>query len=140
MAKPYEASANINRLTSWMARRGWGRTEVLTTTGRMSGKPRQVPVSPIELGDSEYLVAPYGEVAWVHNVRSDPNVTLRHGSSERRVRLEEVSGDVAAETVAAYYARETFPRPYMDVPDNPTTADFAATAGRFPVFRVEARP
>ncbi|HEU4917209.1 MAG TPA: nitroreductase family deazaflavin-dependent oxidoreductase [Acidimicrobiia bacterium] len=139
MAKPYEASANINRLTSWMARRGWGRTEVLTTTGRMSGKSRQVPVSPIELGGSEYLVAPYGEVAWVRNVRSDPNVTLRHGSSERRVRLEEVAGHVATEAVAAYYARETFPRPYMDVPDNPTTADFAATAGRFPVFRVEAR-
>lgn len=137
MAKPYEANSNINRLTSWMARRGWGRTEVLTTTGQMSGKPRQVPVSPIELGGSEYLVAPYGEVAWVRNVRSNPNVTLRHGSRDRRVRLEEITGEEAAETVAAYYARETFPRPYMDVPENPTMADFAAKAGRFPVFRVE---
>lgn len=110
---------------------------MLTTTGQMSGKPRQVPVSPIELGGSEYLVAPYGEVAWVRNVRSNPNVTLRHGSSDRRVRLEEITGEEAAEMVAAYYARETFPRPYMDVPENPTMADFAAKAGRFPVFRVE---
>jgi deazaflavin-dependent oxidoreductase (nitroreductase family) len=139
MAKEYQASPNVNRLTSWAARRGWGRTQVLSTTGRNSGQERQVPVSPIELDGTEYLVAPYGEVAWVSNVRADPNVTLRHGSGTRRAQLVEVSGDVAAEAVAAYYARETFPRPYMDVPDNPTVADFAERSGMFPVFRVEPR-
>jgi deazaflavin-dependent oxidoreductase (nitroreductase family) len=139
MAKEYEASQNVNRLTSWMARRGWGRTEVLITTGRSSGQLREVPVSPIEMGGSEYLVAPYGAVSWVHNVRADPNVTLRHGSKRRSVRLQEVTGDVAAETVAAYYSRESFPRPYMDVPVNPTPSDFAAKATLFPVFRVEPR-
>jgi hypothetical protein len=55
------------------------------------------------------------------------------------VRLAEVSGDSASGAVAAYYARETFPRPYMDVPENPTLADFVAKAGEFPVFRVETR-
>jgi hypothetical protein len=55
------------------------------------------------------------------------------------VRLAEVSGDAAAEAVAAYYARETFPRPYMDVPENPSIADFAAKTGEFPVFRVDSR-
>jgi deazaflavin-dependent oxidoreductase (nitroreductase family) len=139
MVKPYEASPNVNRLTSFMARRGWGRTEVLTTTGRKSGEARQVPVSPMEMNGAEYLVAPYGEVAWVRNVRADPKATLRHGSVERHVRLEEVSGDVAAAVVAAYYARESFSRPYMDVPESPTTADFAAKAGSFPVFRVDTR-
>jgi deazaflavin-dependent oxidoreductase (nitroreductase family) len=139
MVKQYEASANVNRLTSFMARRGWGRTEILTTTGWKSGGSRQVPVSPIEVGGTEYLVAPYGEVAWVRNVGADPVVTLRHGSKERQVRLEEVSGEQAAEMVAAYYERETFPRPYMDVPENPTKADFTAKAGLFPVFRVTPR-
>lgn len=139
MVKQYEASPNVNRFTSWMARRGWGRTEVLTTKGWKSGEKRQVPVSPIEIEGSEYLVAPYGEVSWVRNVRSDPNVTLRHGSGERPVRLVEVTGEVAAEAVAAYYARETFPRSYMDVPEDPTVVDFAAKAGDFPVFRVESR-
>jgi deazaflavin-dependent oxidoreductase (nitroreductase family) len=139
MAKPYEASPNVNRLTSFMARRGWGRTEILTTSGWKSGQPRQVPVSPMKIGGTEFIVAPYGEVSWVRNVRADPNVTLRHGSIERQVRLEEVSGEMAAEAVAAYYSRETFPRQYMDVPENPTTADFAARDGQFPVFRVESR-
>lgn len=139
MTKQYEASSTVNRLTSWMARRGWGRTEVLTTTGSRSGQARQVPVSPIEVDGTEYLVAPYGEVAWVRNARVEPNVALRHGSTERQVRLAEISGYTAAEAVAAYYARETFPRPYMDVPENPTPADFAAKAGQFPVFRVDSR-
>jgi deazaflavin-dependent oxidoreductase (nitroreductase family) len=139
MAKPYEASRTVNGLTSWMAKRGWGRTEVLTTKGRTSGLARQVPVSPIEVEGTEYLVAPYGEVAWVRNARAEPNGTLRRGSTDRQVRLTEVSGDAAAEAVAAYYARETFPRPYMDVPENPAIADFAAKAGEFPVFRVESR-
>jgi deazaflavin-dependent oxidoreductase (nitroreductase family) len=139
MAKPYEASRTVNGLTSWMAKRGWGRTELLTTKGRKSGQERQVPVSPIEVEGTEYLVAPYGEVAWVRNARAEPNVALRRGSTERQVRLAEVSGDAAAEAVAAYYARETFPRPYMDVPENPSIADFAAKTGEFPVFRVDSR-
>jgi deazaflavin-dependent oxidoreductase (nitroreductase family) len=139
MAKPYEASRTVNGLTSWMAKRGWGRTEVLTTKGCKSGQERQVPVSPIEVEGIEYLVAPYGEVAWVRNARAESNVVLRRGSTDRQVRLAEVSGDAAAEAVAAYYARETFPRPYMDVPENPTIADFTAKAGEFPVFRVESR-
>jgi deazaflavin-dependent oxidoreductase (nitroreductase family) len=139
MAKAYEASRTVNGLTSWMARRGWGRTEVLTTKGWHSGQERHVPVSPIELDGTEYLVAPYGEVAWVRNTRAEPDATLLHGSASRRVRLVEVSGDAAADVVAAYYEREKFPRPYMDVPENPTAADFAANAGQFPVFRVEPR-
>jgi deazaflavin-dependent oxidoreductase (nitroreductase family) len=139
MVKAYEASRTVNGLTSWMAKRGWGRTEVLTTTGSKSGQDRQVPVSPIEIDGTEYLVAPYGEVAWVRNVRTEQNATLLHGSTSRRVRLVEVSGDVAADAVAAYHAREKFPRPYMDVPENPTPADFAAKASQFPVFRVESR-
>jgi deazaflavin-dependent oxidoreductase (nitroreductase family) len=139
MAKVYKASPMVNRLTSWSARRGWGRTEVLATRGRKSGEERQLPVSPIRLDGQEYLVAPYGEVAWVRNVRAEPNASLRRGAGVRSVRLAEVSGDLAARVVAAYYARETFPRPYMDVPENPTVADFAAREGSFPVFRVESR-
>lgn len=139
MVKPYEANATVNRLMSWMARRGWGHGEVLATTGRTSGQTRQVPVSPITVDGAEYLVAPYGEVAWVRNARDDPNATLRSGSKTRPVRLIEATGDEAAAAVLAYYAREKFPRPYMDVPENPTKADFAGREADFPVFKVETR-
>jgi deazaflavin-dependent oxidoreductase (nitroreductase family) len=139
MPKSYQPNPNVNWLTSFMARRGWGRTEVLTCTGRKTGQRRQVPVSPIEIDGSQYVVAPYGTVSWVCNVRADPKVTLRHGSEEREVLLEEVSGEQAAEAVAAYYARESFPRQYMDLPENPSVADFAARSGQFPVFRIQAK-
>jgi deazaflavin-dependent oxidoreductase (nitroreductase family) len=136
MAKEYEVSRGVNRFTSWMARRGLGRTHLMTTTGRKSGEPRQVPVSPISHDGVEYLVSPYGAVSWVHNVRANPTVELRLGSTRRTVRLEEVGGAVAAPIVAAYHARERFARPYMDVPEQPAVEDFAAASDSFPVFKV----
>ena len=70
----------------------------------------------------------------MHNVRANPMVTLRHGPKQRQVRLEEVNDRAAV--VAGYYARESFSRPYMDVPENPILHDFAARSAEFPVFRV----
>jgi deazaflavin-dependent oxidoreductase (nitroreductase family) len=138
MAKEYQVTRNVNRLMSWAARRGMGKTQLMTTTGRKSGHKREVPISPLVLDGTEYVVSPYGEVSWVHNVRANPKVTLRHGSNERQVRLEEITGSTAASAAAAYYERESFARPYMDVPENPTTTDFAAKSALFPVFKVNA--
>lgn len=138
MAKEYKVTRNVNRLMAWAARRGMGKTQLMTTTGWKSGQMREVPVSPLVLDGTEYLVSPYGEVSWVHNVRANPHVTLRHGSNERAVRLDEVTGSTAASAAAAYYERESFARPYMDVPENPTTADFEAKSALFPVFKVNA--
>jgi deazaflavin-dependent oxidoreductase (nitroreductase family) len=140
MAKQYEVTRGVNRLTSWMARLGIGRTELMTTTGRKSGQPRQVPVTPIVHDGSEYLVSPYGAVSWVHNVRASPTVELRLGATRRTVRLEEVGGAAAAPVVAEYHARERFARPYMDVPEQPTVEDFIAAADSFPVFKVVDEP
>jgi deazaflavin-dependent oxidoreductase (nitroreductase family) len=139
MVKQYELTAGtrrIGRIMSWMARRGIGKVQLLTTTGRKSGEPRSVPVSPIEVGGVEYVVSPYGEVGWVHNVRANPSAELRHGSQHRRVRLEEAQGDPAASAVAAYHQREGYARQYMDVPEAPTLDDFRQRASLFPVFSV----
>lgn len=42
--------------------------------------------------------------------------------------------------VAAHHAPESFSRPYMDVPDDPTIEDFESKRGMFPVFRVISDP
>jgi surface antigen len=97
-------------------------------------------VSPIVIEGVEYLVSPYGEVAWVHNVRADSTVTLSYGPKTRQARLEEVADRSGAAVVAAYHARESFSRPYMDVPEAPTIEDFESRAGMFPVFRVASDP
>ncbi|MGD2043495.1 MAG: nitroreductase family deazaflavin-dependent oxidoreductase [Acidimicrobiia bacterium] len=138
MAKEYRVPKTINRVAMWFNRLGLGRSETMTTIGRKSGERREVPISPIELDGIEYVVAPYGEVSWVHNVRSNPEVTLRSGSRVRQVRLVEVT-DEAAGVVKAYWDRENYPRQYMEVPGDATAEDFASVAGRFPVFRIETK-
>jgi deazaflavin-dependent oxidoreductase (nitroreductase family) len=63
---------------------GWG---VITTRGRKTGKPRRKCIRVIRRGDKAYIVQlrppelararPSAIAAWVWNIRSDPNVTLR---------------------------------------------------------------
>lgn len=136
MVKEYEAPKAVNRLMILVSSLGVGPSVVLTTTGRKSGRFRSVPVSPIIIDGAEYLVAPYGAVGWVENARANPRATLRKGRKTRGVQLVEVTSDVAP-VVAAYYERERFARPYMDVPDSPTLADFETASGLFPVFRIQ---
>jgi hypothetical protein len=93
-------------------------------------------VSPIEVAGQEYLVSPYGEVGWVHNVRAQPDAVLRLGSRKRTVSLEEVAPEEAAPVIAEYYAREGYARRFMEAPDNPSVDDFRQAANRFPVFKV----
>lgn len=139
MAKDYQVTTG-KRLVSWImglaARMGIGNFVVLTTRGQRSGEPRQVTLSPISDHDGEYLVSPYGDSAWVHNVRADPTAVIRRGRQELEVRLTEVTGD-KPELVKAYYERESFARQFMDVPAEGTVDDFAAVPKRFPVFRID---
>ena len=139
MAKKYRVTGMTRlfaRIVSLTTSLGLGRTALLTTTGRRSGEQRQVPVTPISEGDAEYLVSPYGDVGWVHNVRALPSAKIKKGRSVREVTLVEVTGEVPG-LVKAYYEREGFARPFMDVPGDAAVEDFASVAERFPVFRVE---
>ncbi len=139
MANTYQVTGQVravNRLTSWMARRGFGPSVELTTIGHKSGEKHTIPVSPIVIEDVEYLVSPYGERDWVKNVRANPTARLRRGSTVRKVTLAELPLEEAAPVLVAYHAKEKYARRYMAVPDDPTVADFLATADPFPVFRV----
>lgn len=136
MAKEYHAPKLINRAAMFFNGLGVGPSQTLTTTGRKSGSPRSVPVTPILVDGVEYLVAPYGEVGWVHNARADPEVILRSGRKIRDCRLVDVT-DQAAAVVKAYWDKQRIPRPYMEVPGEAAVEDFASVAGRFPVFRVD---
>lgn len=107
---------------------------VLTTTGRRTGEDRDVPLRPVRHDGLTYLVAPYGEVSWVHNARAHPEATLRRGREGRRVVLREVDHP---EVVKRYYDREPVASRFMVVPGDGDVADFASIPGRFPVFRVD---
>lgn len=139
MADTYQVTGQVravNRLTTWMARRGFGPSVELTTTGIRTGQPHTIPVSPIVIEGVEYLVSPYGERNWVKNVRANPAVTVRRGKTTRTVTLEELPIEEAAPVLVSYHAKEKYARRYMAVPDEPTVSDFLASADPFPVFRV----
>ena len=56
----------------------------LTTTGRRTGKPRQIEIWYIERGGRFYIIAEHRERAhWVRNIQADQRITVKVGASER---------------------------------------------------------
>lgn len=124
----------IGWVVKQLAKLGVPGLAVLTTRGRRSGLDREVPVSPIRHRGSTYLVSPYGQVSWVHNVRAHARVKLRRGRSERAVVLREVT---EPEVLLRYYKSQPVASRFMEIPGEGDLDDFAAVAHRFPVFRVD---
>jgi len=66
-----------------MARTAGSRTAkylYLTTTGRRTGRPREIEIWFTQRGDRYYLVAEHRERAqWVKNLRAEPRVAARVG-------------------------------------------------------------
>ncbi len=120
------------------------RSVTLEVTGRRSGKPIRLSISPAEIGGREYLVSLYGEPAWVKNVRAaGGEAHVVHGG-RRRVRLEEVPVAERAPILLAYVQRRAFTRStrrakrlYFGL-DEPTLHDMRGMAERFPVFEIRA--
>jgi len=126
-----------NALTGGLARVGVGPIHLLTTQGSKSGQPRTVPVVPVDVDARRWLVAPYGPVAWVHNVRATPSVTLRYGRSTREYTVREAEADEAGPVLKRYVAVAGKTRPQFDAaPDDPAEA-FTAEADRHPVFELQ---
>jgi deazaflavin-dependent oxidoreductase (nitroreductase family) len=110
---------------------------ILTTRGRKTGERRSTPVILVERGGARYLVAPYGEGDWVHNVRADPRVTLSRARRSEDLEAVEVEAEEAAPVLKDYVSR-WWPAvaPYFDAgPSDPEEA-FAAEVPRHPVFRL----
>jgi deazaflavin-dependent oxidoreductase (nitroreductase family) len=126
----------INALMSRLTRLGVvPHTYLLEVRGARSGELRTVPVTLVENGD-RYLVAPYGERAWVRNVRANPNGRLIRGGRAVDVRFEEVGLDEAAPVLQRYWRWVPNTRPYFGVGGKPDLEDFRRTAPQHPVFRV----
>src|SRR5215472_1726046 len=68
---------------------------LLTVRGRKSGQPRTTPVVVIEQDGDRYLVAPYGAVDWVRNLRAAGTAILTRGRREERVQARELFNDEA---------------------------------------------
>jgi deazaflavin-dependent oxidoreductase (nitroreductase family) len=110
-------------------------TYLLTVRGRTSGRPHSTPVTLIENGE-RWLVAPYGEVGWVRNVRAAGEVTLARRGRSERLRVEEAAPGQAAPVLKRYLRMAVVVRPFFDVRPDASLEEFEAEADRHPVFRL----
>lgn len=143
MAKEYRAGFSrriVNLVVTALVGRGRGpdETYILTTLGRKTSQPRSVPVTVAHLGEFRYLVSPYGEVGWVHNIRARPVASLRRGNDQREITVRSVDPEEAAPVLKQYLTDlERIVGDYFDVTPDDSLEAFAAVADRHPVFRIE---
>lgn len=109
---------------------------ILTVRGRKTGRLYSTPVDVIDVGGQKWLVAAYGLVNWVHNVRASGAVTLTRRSRAESFKVEEVYTPDAVLVLRKYLTAVPVTRPYFDAaPDSPDEV-IATELPRHPVFRL----
>src|SRR6266566_8810707 len=102
MAKTNQAPTFVriaNIMSKFLLRLGIkmvGDTALLTVKGRKSGLPRTTPVTPVKVDGQRVLVAPYGAVDWVRNLRAAGEGTLSRGRYQEHISAVELSIPEAA--------------------------------------------
>lgn len=139
MAATYRLSLwrrGVNALVGVLLGLGLGprHTYLLTVRGRKTGRLYSTPVRLVEERGQRWLVAPYGEVAWVRNSRATRQVTLSRGGESKTAAIVELGPKEAAPILKRYLTQVPITRPFFDVtPESPLDA-FVAEAPRHPVF------
>lgn len=111
-------------------------TYLLTTTGRTTGRDITHPATVVENDGRLWLVAPYGVVSWVRNVRANGRVTLGRRSQRHEYAGREVSAAEAGPVLKAYVRVATATRPYFRATLHDDVAAFVAEADEHPVFEL----
>jgi deazaflavin-dependent oxidoreductase (nitroreductase family) len=141
VAKRYRLHAvnrAVNAVFRTMTRLGVGAgfRHVLTVRGRKTGRVYSTPVDVMEYGGSRWLVAGYGVVSWVWNVRASGEVRLSRGGRAANYLAEEVHGAPAVPVLRQYMRDVPVTRRYFDVKPDASDAAVLAELPRHPVFRL----
>jgi len=115
-----------------------GTTSLLTVRGRKSGQPHTVPVIPVEQDGQRWLVAPYGVVQWVRNLRAAGTATLTRGRHAEEIAVTELPAQQAAPVLKQYLSQVATVRPYFDAAGDAPLEAFEREAPRHPVFQITA--
>ena len=141
MAKTYQvnfATRMRDSLLMTLQRAGvnMGTMSLLTVRGRKSGQPHTVPVTLVEQDGQRWLVAPYGVVQWVRNIRAAGTATLTRGRRSEVISVTELPAGEAAPILKQYLLHVATVRPYFDVTRDSSLEAFELEAPRHPVFRI----
>ena len=145
MAKTYRrsfADQIVEPLVTTLLRAGVkiGNMSLLTVRGRKSGKPYTVLVLPVEVNGQRWLVAPYGEVQWVRNIRAAGTAVLKRGRRSEVISVTELPAREAAPVLRQYLLLPVSAgvRSYFDVTKDAPLEAFEREAARHPVFKITA--
>ena len=110
---------------------------VLAVHRRQTGKVQEVPVNPVEVEGTRYLVAPRGETQWVRNLRVAGVAELRVGRRREQIRVTELADEAKPTVLRAYlrrWQRET--GRFFGVDANASDEELRRRAPDHPVFRI----
>ncbi len=114
-----------------------GTTSLLTVRGRKSGQPHTVVVLLVEQNGERWLVAPYGTVQWVRNLRAAGTATLTRGRHSETISVAELDAREAAPVLKQYIRQVSGGvRTYFDVSKDSPLEDFEREAISHPVFKI----
>ncbi len=114
-----------------------GTTSLLTVRGRKSGQPHTVLVVLVEQDGERWLVAPYGVVQWVRNIRAAGTATLTRGRHSEAISVTELEAKEAAPILKQYLSHVSGGvRSYFDATKDSPLEAFEREAARHPVFQI----
>lgn len=109
---------------------------LLTTLGRKSGQERTTPVTLARVDGKRYLVAPFGNVGWVYNIRAAGLADLSRGGKTEEVTVVELDAETAAPILKKYVEDVSVARPYFEAGKDSPLEDFVSEAEKHPVFQI----
>jgi deazaflavin-dependent oxidoreductase (nitroreductase family) len=141
VAKRYEVSGTtrvVNAVFAAMTRAGLGKRyrHILTVRGRRTGQLHSTPVDVMTDDGHRWLVAGYGVVNWVRNLRVAGEATLRRGRRVEVVRATELEPAASVPVLRTYLTEVPVTRPYFDMTADAPDEDVIAEASRHPVFEI----
>jgi deazaflavin-dependent oxidoreductase (nitroreductase family) len=113
-----------------------GTMALLTVRGRKSGRPHTVPVLLVEQEGERFLVAPYGVVQWVRNLRAAGTATLTRARRTEAISVRELPTQEAAPILKQYLVKASAARLYFDAAQDSPLKAFEREADRHPVFQI----
>ncbi|MGE3288869.1 MAG: nitroreductase/quinone reductase family protein [Pseudonocardia sp.] len=132
----------VNKVLVALGRLGvaTGPVRVLTVPGRVSGRPRTTPVTPIVVDGRRYVIAGLPDADWARNARAAGRGELARGRSRRPVGLREVEDPAVRESVLRAFPGQA-PRgvPFfvrLGLVERADPEQFAAAAPRVAVFEI----
>ena len=113
---------------------------LLTVRGRKSGQPRTTPIVVIEQDGKRYLVAPFGAVDWVRNLRAAGEATLTRGRRTEAIRATELPDGEASLVLKRGLEDGNIPSflmKYFEITTASTSEELEEAAARHPVFLLQ---